>query len=122
VSFPPSDQNEFDLSIYRKRINCHSRRTFNCKDVKNLISVPNIIRHELFINYKFLAQYNTRMCSKHVGITNFSHLSNKWWVLVTRSECWRAENSQWSHVWILSTIIKKNNDKLEFNIDKIDSM
>jgi len=37
---PPSNHNESDLSIYRKRINCHSRCTFNCKDIENLISVP----------------------------------------------------------------------------------
>jgi len=30
-----------------------------------------MIRHELLMNYKFLSQYNTRMCSKHVGITNY---------------------------------------------------
>jgi len=30
-----------------------------------------MIRHELLMNYKFLAQYNARMCSKHVGITNY---------------------------------------------------
>jgi len=28
------------------------------------------------------------MCSKHVGITNYCQAS------LTRSECWRAENSQ----------------------------
>jgi len=61
MSSPPSYQNEPDLSIYRKGINCHSRRIFNCKDIENLISVPNMIRHELFMNYKFLAQYNARM-------------------------------------------------------------
>jgi len=44
---------------------------FNCKNIENLISVPNIICHELLMNYKFLAQYNGRMCSKHVGITNY---------------------------------------------------
>jgi len=33
-----------------------------------------MIRHELLMNYKFLAQYNARMCSKHVGITNYSPL------------------------------------------------
>jgi len=67
VSSPPSDQNEPDLSIYRKEIKCHNRYTFNCKDIENLISVPNMIRHELLMNYKFLAQYNARMCNKHVG-------------------------------------------------------
>jgi len=67
----PSDQNEPDLSIYRKKINCHSRCTFNYKDIENLISVSNMIRHELLMNDKFLAQYNARMCSKHVGITNY---------------------------------------------------
>jgi len=56
---------------FRKGINCHSRCTFNCKDIENLISVPNMIRYELLMNYKFLAQYNAHMCSKHVGITNY---------------------------------------------------
>jgi len=45
--------------------------TFNCKDIENLMSVPNMIRNELLMNYKFLAQYNARMCSKYVGITNY---------------------------------------------------
>jgi len=58
VSSPPSDQNKLDLSIHQKGINCHSRCTFNCKDIENLISVSNIIRHELLMNYKFLVQYN----------------------------------------------------------------
>jgi len=71
VSSPASDQNEPDLSIYQKRINCYSQCTFNCKDIENLISVSNMIHHELLINYKFLAQYNARMCSKHVGIINY---------------------------------------------------
>jgi len=71
VSSPSSDQNELDLSIYRKGINCHSRCTFNCKDIENLISVSNMIRHELFMNYKFLAQYNACMCNKHIDITNY---------------------------------------------------
>jgi len=85
----PSDQNEPDLSINRKEINCHSRCTFNCKDIENLISIPNMIRHELLMNYKFLAQYNARICSKHVGIINY-------WPLVKQvsQECWRTENSQ----------------------------
>jgi len=30
-----------------------------------------MIRHKLLTNYKFLVQYNARMCSKHVGITNY---------------------------------------------------
>jgi len=76
VSSLPSDQNKPDLSIYRKGINCHSQCMFNCKDIENLISVPNMIRHELLMNYKFLAQYNVRMCSKHAGIT-IGHLSSK---------------------------------------------
>jgi len=76
VSSPPSDQNEPDLFIYRKRINCHNRCTFNCKDIENLILVPNMIRYELLMNYKFLSQYNARMCSKHVDIT-IGHLSSK---------------------------------------------
>jgi len=28
-----------------------------------------MIRHELLMTYKFLAQYNACMCSKHVGMT-----------------------------------------------------
>jgi len=30
-----------------------------------------MIRYELLMNYKFLAEYDARMCSKHVGITNY---------------------------------------------------
>jgi len=71
VSSPLFDQNEPDLSIYRKRINCHSRCTFNCKDIENLISVPNMIHYELLMNYKFLVQYNAHMYNKHVDITNY---------------------------------------------------
>jgi len=39
VSSSPSDQNESDLSIYRKGINCHSRCMFNYIDIENLILV-----------------------------------------------------------------------------------
>lgn len=117
LSLPLSDQNEPDLTIYRKGINCHSRCTFNCKDIENLISVPNMIRHKLLMNYKFLAQYNARMCSKHVGITNY-------WPLVKQvsQEVSVEEQRIVSDLMYESYQELKNNDKLVFNIDKIDFM
>jgi len=74
-----------------------------------------MIHHEL-INYKFLAQYNVRMCSKHVDVTNY-------WPLVKKiSQEVSVENQR-----IISDLMYeyqelKNNNKLVFNIDKIDSM
>jgi len=69
------------------------------------------------MNYKFLAQYNVRICSKHVGITNY-------WPLIKQvSQEVNVEEQR-----IVSDLMceyyqeLKNNDKLVFNIDKIDSM
>jgi len=72
-----SDPNVPDLFIYRKRNNCHLGCIFGCKDIEDLISVPNMIRHELLMNYKFLAKRDARMCSKHVTLLTIGHLSSK---------------------------------------------
>jgi len=66
------------------------------------------------MNYKFLAQY---MCSKHVGITNY-------WLLVKQvlQEVSVEEQRIVSDLMYEYYQELKNNDKLVFNIDKIDSM
>jgi len=74
-----------------------------------------MIRHEL-MNYKFLARYNARMCSKHVSITNywpFKQVSQK----VSVEEQRIVSDLMYEYYQEL-----KNNDKFVFNIDKIDSM
>lgn len=65
------DLNVPDLSIYRKGNSSHNRCTFSCQNIENSISVPNAIRHELLMNYKFLVYPDTRICSAHIGICNY---------------------------------------------------
>lgn len=118
LSMSHSDPNVPDLSIYRKGNNCHLGCTFGCKDIENLISVPNMIRHELLMNYKFLAKRDARMCSKHVGITNY-------WLLVKQvsQEVSAEEQKMVSDLmYEYYQQLMKNNDKLVFNIDTIDSI
>jgi len=69
------------------------------------------------MNYKFLTQYNVHMYSKHVGITNY-------WPLVKQvsQEVSVEEQRIVSDLMYECYQELKNNNKLVFNIDKIDSM
>jgi len=75
-----------------------------------------MIRHEL-MNYKFLAQYNARMCSKHVGIINYWPLVKQVSQEVSVEEQRIVNDLMYEYYQEL-----KNNDKFVFSIDKIDSM
>lgn len=64
-----------DLSIYRRGLNLHSRCRFGCKTIENLNSIPSKLRQILLMNYKFFAEYNSRICGVHIG-------TEKYWPLV----------------------------------------
>jgi len=69
------------------------------------------------MNYKFLAQYNDRMCSKHaINITNY-------WPLVKQvSQKVSVEEQRIVSDLMYEYYQELKNDKLVFNIDKIDSI
>lgn len=70
--------------------------TFACKNIDNLISVPIQIRRDLLMNYKFLFQPDARLCSNHIGVSNY-------WPLVKQvSNEDHKMMSDESYVWILS--------------------
>jgi len=69
------------------------------------------------MNYKFLAQYNARMCSKHVDITNYWPLVKQVSQKVSVEEQRIVSDLMYEYYQEL-----KNNNKFVFNIDKIDSM
>lgn len=71
VQNPPTDPNLPDLSFYRKGYNSHKTCTFGCKDTANLFSIPKTIRQELLTSYKFLTFKDARLCSNHIGISNY---------------------------------------------------
>lgn len=62
-----------DLSVYRKGGNSHSYCTFGCSLSPNcgLVSVSSVVRRKLLMEYKLLVKPDARMCSTHVGISNY---------------------------------------------------
>jgi len=102
-----SGQNEPDLSIYRKGINCYSHVRLTAKILKTWFQFQH---DSQWATYEL---YNARMCSKHVGITNTRQARLKKCVEEQRI----VNDLMYEYYQEL-----KNNDKLVFNIDKIDSM
>lgn len=74
------NQNNPNLTIYRRGLNSHTHCTYGCKTIENLILVPNDTRHLLLMNYKFFIHSNARMCSEHLAVHNY-------WSLVTQITC-----------------------------------
>lgn len=109
------DPNKPDLSIYRKGLSSHNRCTFSCKNIENLSTIPNVICHDLLMNYKFLVPPEARMCSKHIGINNY-------WPFVKRGQEVGAEEQ----ILISNIMFKYYHDLKEnqtvFDMNKIDSI
>lgn len=109
------DLNEPDLSIYRKGLNAHSRCTFGCKVIGNLVSVPSPTRRFLLTDYKFLVQPSAQMCTDHIGLDNYWPLVKQ----ITREV--EAEDQKLVSDLILKYYHESRNDHT-FNIDNLDSI
>lgn len=109
------DLNEPDLTFFRKGLHCHSRCTFACKTLGNLVSVPKTIRNFLLMNYKFLVLPTSQMCSEHLAIEDY-------WPLVKQITREVSAEEQKLVSDLMFDIHRSTRNDHTFNIDNLDSI